>query len=126
MSVTVSADWKYRELKTVILENERIRAVILPELGTKLWQITYKPAGRDLLWHHPRIPPRIVPLHSVYDDVFFGGWDELYPNDMPEPLGGEPLPDHGEIWALPWEFELLRSGTVSSIERSGAVTGEPF
>jgi hypothetical protein len=117
MGVRVSAEWKFRGLTAVILENRLIRAVILPELGAKLWQITYKPADRELLWHHPRIKPRTVPTHAIYDDVFFGGWDELYPNDIPEPLLGEPLPDHGELWTLPWEFEIQGDGTEEASVR---------
>lgn len=106
MSVSVSTDWSYRDVGTVILENHLVRVVVMPELGAKIWQVTYKPKGRDLLWHNPRIKPRKLPFHSSYDDNFFGGWDELFPNDMPEDLNGESMPDHGEIWTLPWEWAL--------------------
>ncbi len=106
MGVTVSTDWKYNDIGTVILENEFLRVVIMPELGAKIWQLTYKPRAKELLWHHPRLKPRKLPFHSVYDDTFFGGWDELYPNDMPEELNGEKMPDHGEVWTLPWEYTL--------------------
>jgi hypothetical protein len=106
MGVSVSTDWTYNDIGTVILENELLRAVIMPELGAKIWQLTYKPRARELLWRHPRLKPRKLPFHSVYDDTFFGGWDELYPNDMPEELNGERMPDHGEVWTLPWEYAL--------------------
>ncbi len=106
MVASVSTDWKLHDLRTVILENELLRVVILPDLGGRIWQVGYRPRSFDLLWHHPRIKPRNVPFHSVYDDVFFGGWDELYPNDIPEEINGERMPDHGEIWALPWEYEV--------------------
>jgi hypothetical protein len=108
MTVTVSTDWSFRDLRTLIVENALLRVVIMPELGAKIWQITYKPKGKDLLWHHPRIKPRKLPFHAGYDDNFFGGWDELFPNDMPEELNGEPMPDHGEVWTLPWEYALER------------------
>lgn len=108
MTVTVSTEWSYNGIATVIIENRLLRAVFMPGLGAKIWQLTYLPAGRDLLWHHPRIRPRPLPFHSTYDDVFFGGWDELFPNDMPEELSGERLPDHGEVWTLPWSFALER------------------
>jgi hypothetical protein len=110
MTVTVDTDWTYRDIRTVILENERLKVVLMPDLGAKIWQITYKPRGRDLLWHNPRLKPRQLPFHSVYDDQFFGGWDELFPNDMPETIAGEAYPDHGEIWTLPWQYEVERSG----------------
>jgi hypothetical protein len=103
VAVRVSGDWSYNGVPAVIMDNGLIRAVLLPELGGKLWQLTYLPRSRDLLWQHPRLKARPVPFNSVYDDVFFGGWDELFPNDMPEEVAGEPLPDHGELWTLPWE-----------------------
>jgi len=104
-TATVDTDWTYRGFQAVVLENEALRAVVLPGLGAKLWQLTHKPTGTDLLWQHPRIKPRPVAFGASYDDHFFGGWDELFPNDVPETLGGEAMPDHGELWTLPWEFE---------------------
>jgi galactose mutarotase-like enzyme len=106
MTVSVTTEWKYRDLQTVIMENERLKVVILPELGAKIWELHYKPRSKQLLWQHPRIRPRLLPYHSVYDDTFFGGWDELFPNDIPEAINGETEPDHGEIWLLPWEVRI--------------------
>jgi hypothetical protein len=108
MTVTVSTEWSYNGIGTVILENELLRVVVMPGLGAKIWQLTYLPANRELLWRNPRITPRPLPFHSTYDDVFFGGWDELFPNDLAEELGGERMPDHGEIWTLPWQSAFER------------------
>lgn len=117
MTVKVDADWTYRDIRTVILENDLLKVVIMPDLGAKIWQITYKPRGRDLLWQNPRLKPRQLPFHSVYDDQFFGGWDELFPNDMPETIAGEAYPDHGEIWTLPWQFAVEKSGPIEAAVR---------
>lgn len=46
----------------------------------------------------------------MYDDAFAGGWDELFPHDMPERLAGEEYPDHGEAWSLPWEWGVVTAG----------------
>ncbi|MBM7791180.1 aldose epimerase family protein [Tenggerimyces flavus] len=92
---------------SAVLENASLRAVFLPELGGKLWQLVDKRTGFDLLWQHPSLAPRAVPFGSPYDDVFFGGWDELFPNDVPEVLGGVARPDHGEVWSMPWEWSEL-------------------
>lgn len=115
MSVTVTSDWKYRDLQALVIENESIRAVVLPELGGKLWQLTCTRTGRDLLWHNPRPAARPVPFGATYDDVFFGGWDELFPNDIPETLAGEPFPDHGELWASPWDWRIEQAGDEARI-----------
>ncbi|WP_274363811.1 DUF4432 family protein [Paenibacillus thermotolerans] len=115
MTVSVDTDWTYRDIRTVILENELLKVVIMPDLGAKLWQLTYKPKGKDLLWQNPRLKPRQLPFHTVYDDQFFGGWDELFPNDIPETIEGEAYPDHGEIWTLPWQYAVVEAGPGEAV-----------
>ncbi|REE57445.1 uncharacterized protein DUF5107 [Paenibacillus taihuensis] len=107
--VTVDTNWMYNDVRTVVIENEKLRVIVMPDLGAKIWQITFKPRGKDFLWQHPRIKPRKVGLHTNYDDHFFGGWDELYPNDMAESINEEMLPDHGEIWTLQWQYAIERA-----------------
>lgn len=106
MTVRVSDEWAYRGLQALVLENEELRVVILPELGGKIWQITGVRTNRDFLWHNPRVGPRQVPFGSNYDDNFFGGWDELFPNDVAEQLADELFPDHGELWSSPWSWSI--------------------
>jgi hypothetical protein len=105
MKLSVNPDWSYRGLRAIVLENRLLRANILPEAGAKIWQITYKPLDADLLWNNPRIPPTRLPLNSRYDDVWSGGWDELFPNDEVAVIEGESYPDHGELWTGEWEAE---------------------
>ena len=50
MKLSVITDWSYLGLRAVVLENQFLRAVVLPEAGAKIWQITYKPHDADLLW----------------------------------------------------------------------------
>lgn len=106
MTVRVTDEWTYRGLTVVALANDELRVLVLPELGGKIWQLTGVRASRDFLWHNPRIKPRSIPFGAAYDDVFFGGWDELFPNDMPEEIHGEPYPDHGELWNSPWDWHI--------------------
>ena len=125
MGVRFDAHWSYRGLQALVLENDQLRAVILPELGAKLWSLTYKPVDREMLWQHPRVHPRPVPFGATYDDWFCGGWDELFPNDAPVTVGGESYPDHGEVWSMPFEWEVIdhseRAITIR-LDRSGVVT----
>jgi hypothetical protein len=105
MKLTMSTDWSYRGLHSVVLENQSLRLIVLPEAGAKIWQITYKPLDADLLWNNPRIQPARLPSNSRYDDVWSGGWDELFPNDEVSVIEGESYPDHGELWTGEWEAE---------------------
>jgi galactose mutarotase-like enzyme len=103
----VSSDWTYRGLTAVVLENRFLRVVILPQLGGKIYQITYKPFDTELLWNNPRITPARHPMNSRYDDVWCGGWDELFPNDEVTAIAGEAYPDHGELWTGEWRAEAI-------------------
>jgi galactose mutarotase-like enzyme len=115
MSFRVTTAWSYHGLRTVVLENRLLRVVILPEAGAKIWQITYKPFDADLLWNNPRITPARLPGNSRYDDVWSGGWDELFPNDEIALIDGESYPDHGELWTGNWETEPLSSADEAGV-----------
>ena len=78
----------YRDLQMITLENELLRVQILPQAGAKIWQITYLPLDTELLWNNPHIPPQRHAIHAPYDDVWSGGWDELFPNDEEAVIGG--------------------------------------
>ena len=106
-SLSISTDWTLHGLKAIVLENRFLHIVVLPEAGAKIWQITYKPLDTPLLWNHPRIDPAKQPIHTRYDDVWSGGWDELFPNDEAGDLEGEFVPDHGELWTGSWQFETF-------------------
>src|SRR3977135_3714353 len=93
----VNSDWSYRGLRAITLENRYLRVLVLPEAGAKIWQITYKPFDAELLWNNPRVFPCRFPLNSRYDDVWSGGWDELFPTDEVATIDGETYPDHGEL-----------------------------
>jgi len=115
MQVRLSTDWAYHGLDAIILENRLLRIVILPQAGGKIWQITYKPLDADLLWNNPRIAPAKLALGSRYDDVWSGGWDELFPNDEASVIDGESYPDHGELWTGNWSAEPLVQSDIASV-----------
>ena len=111
----VNTEWTYRGLRAVILENRLLQIIILPEAGAKIWQIRYKPHDADLLWNNPRIAPARLPIGARYDDVWSGGWDELFPNDEIATIEGEPYPDHGELWTGEWQFEPFHSSDEAGV-----------
>ena len=115
MRLGVNMDWSYRGLRAVVLENNLLRVVVLPEAGAKIWQITYKPLDADLLWNNPRIPPARLASNPRYDDVWSGGWDELFPNDEVSVIAGEVYPDHGELWTTAWDAEPLLGGDRAGV-----------
>lgn len=88
------------------------RAVIVPAWGGKIVSLTGASGGREWLWHNPHLKPG----PPVYDGDFVaafdqGGWDECFPairrGAYPAwPWEGARIPDHGELWGLPWRVEM--------------------
>lgn len=97
-------------LRTVVMDNSLLRIVVLPEAGAKIWQITYKPLNAALLWNSPSVAPARHALNACYDDVWSGGWDELFPTDEPFTFMGKLLPDHGELWTGGWVATPIDGG----------------
>jgi hypothetical protein len=111
--LALSTAWTFHGLKTILLENRYLRLTILPEAGGKIWQVIYRPLDEPILWNNPRIPPRKQPIHARYDDVWSGGWDDLFPNDEGGMGLEDLLPDHGELWTGEWDaFPFQDEGQV--------------
>lgn len=106
----IDTRWSFLSHRAVVMENRMLRVVVLPELGGRIWSIVYKPRDRELLWQNPRVPPQKVPSGAVFDDVWCGGWEEMFPNAAPGSLQGETYSDHGEVWPLTWESEVRNTG----------------
>ena len=91
-------------LTRVVLENEFVRAIILPELGGKIASLVVKRVGLELLQQplHP-YQRRVWAQDFAASDA--SGWDECIPTVSPceVSVDGEPKEqaDHGDIWLLP-------------------------
>jgi galactose mutarotase-like enzyme len=105
VELNLNTGWSYHGLSLVTLENSFLRVHIMPQAGGRIWQITHKPTGADILWNNPRIRPSRHVIHTPYDDVWSGGWDELFPVDEESRILGERYPDHGELWTGQWDAE---------------------
>jgi hypothetical protein len=57
-------------------------------------------------------PTRASTTSARYDDVWSGGFEELFPNDAPEELDGRALPDHGELWNAPFEVKARSETSI--------------
>lgn len=96
-------------------ENEVLRVVLIPELGGKLVSILDKRSGREWLAQNDRLG------NSGYDTPFeqgdLRGWDEMFPTIdrclyPHRPWQGTAIPDHGEVWSIPWESRLSEGNDV--------------
>lgn len=107
----------------VRLESERLRLDIAPSVGGRVVSLVEKPGGHEFLWRNRALRLASLPAGSEYDPNFFGGIDELLPNDIPEEINGVACPDHGELWTLPltWRCDgaqLTLEGTLPRFDLS--------
>jgi hypothetical protein len=87
------------------LENGVLRATVIPSLGGRIWDLVDCERERQWIWHRDDVTLGPAHLGSTYDDVWAGGWEELFPNDAPGAFEGRTLPDHGEWWVKNWHAE---------------------
>jgi len=101
----------YKDVEAIALENDVLKAVVLPKYGSKVASIIYKPLNYELLWQNPNE----TYIKSQYGDLFesgdFSGFDEMFPTISrcfceTSPWAGTEMPDHGEVWAIPWNYEI--------------------
>jgi len=123
---SLSTDLTVNGLRAIQLENRLLRVVVLPEAGAKIWQIAYKPLDAALLWNRPGMAPAVHGLGAVYDDVWSGGWDELFPNDEAATLDGKSLPDHGELWTGNWDAMPFQQAGAAGMRLSYATPVSGF
>jgi len=57
---------KARAFKTVVLENEILRAVFFVEIGGRLWSLVHKPSGRELLHANPVFQPANLAIRNAW------------------------------------------------------------
>ncbi|MDQ6770840.1 MAG: hypothetical protein M3Z54_12730 [Gemmatimonadota bacterium] len=84
------------------IANGVIAAEVLPTMGAKIWSLTHLASQIQWIWHRPGVIPSAVASDAVYDEVWPGGWEEIFPNDAPGNLGDSRLTDHGEWWRRAW------------------------
>lgn len=87
-------------------ENEQIRFDIAPALGGKIMSVYNKVLQKEFLWHNSHLLPGKNAPGADYDTNFWGGIDELIPNDIPETVDGIAYPDHGELWTTALQSEV--------------------
>lgn len=105
------SDTTWHGLHAWMLENDTLRTIVLPDLGAKLVSLFDKRCQMEWLVDSGGRPLSKVNYGAVFTDQDLSGWDEMFPTittcDYPAPGKhyGTHLPDHGEVWALPWKQE---------------------
>jgi galactose mutarotase-like enzyme len=107
-------EYIYHGMRTVCMENDIIKVVVLADKGTDIIEFVYKPLDIDFLWHSfngVRNPADFMQTRESFGgaflDLYEGGWQELFPNiGDPCEYKGAFLGIHGEACVLPWEYSI--------------------
>ncbi|MFJ9419021.1 DUF5107 domain-containing protein [Streptomyces sp. NPDC101227] len=99
------------DVDALVLENDRLRATVLPGLGGRVYSLHHKPTDRELLYRNPVLQPAHFALNGAW---FSGGieWNigatgHTTLSCAPLHAARVPAPDGGEMLRL-WEWERLR------------------
>ncbi|MEV4432487.1 DUF5107 domain-containing protein [Streptomyces sp. NPDC049585] len=99
------------DVEAIVVENDRLRATVLPGLGGRVHSLVHKPTGRSLVYTNPVLQPAGFALNGAW---FSGGieWNTGATGHgtlsvAPLHAARVPAPDGGEMLRL-WEWERLR------------------
>lgn len=115
----------YHDCAALQLENDAVRVIVTPAAGAKIVSLVDKRAGREwLVTPEASNPFRAWPYGTEYNPNQCGGWDEMFPTilacgyPVPGAYQGVALPDHGELWTLPWQ-ESAGAAAAIALEVTG-------
>ena len=105
----------FRGLRTITLENELLRILVLVDKGTDIYEFLYKPLDVDFMWRSPlplRNPalfsPTVANANGAFHDNYHGGWQEIFPTGgMPTTYKGAEFGWHGEVSLIPWDYAIV-------------------
>lgn len=112
-SVTIFSG-KYKGEDAVLLESDVLRLTVVPGRGAKIASLIHKRTGRECLFQLPGERFRRASYGEPYENGEAAGFDEMFPTISEcycdwGPWAGAKMPDHGEVWSLPWKCEQSES-----------------
>lgn len=108
-------------IECIMLENDNLSATVVPAMGGKLISLFNKVLDKEFLWRNTGVPFEVLQRGADYDTNFFGGIDELLPNDLPETFDGITYPDHGELWTAP--LDCVQDGATAVLSGRLSLSG---
>jgi galactose mutarotase-like enzyme len=75
----------------------------------------------ELLWQNPGTQYKKTVYADPYDAGEASGFDEMFPTISrcfyeTEPWAGTEMPDHGEVWSIPWDYKTTESEVKLSVK----------
>ena len=105
--------------RRVTMDNRTVRVRFLPELGAKMTSLVRIASGHEFLLQ-PQRPLRRPKYGDPFEAFDTSGFDECLPTvSACRDPSGQLLPDHGELWSVPWHARV--SGERLHLSASGRV-----
>ena len=110
---------KFQGLDRITINNDDVSFAILPEVGGKMISLVFKDTGREFISVSGREFTK--PTYATnYAELDVSGFDECFPaiaeGFYPEwPWKGTVVPDHGELFTLPWECKVEKDKLVMAV-----------
>ena len=92
--------------KALVLENEYVIIKVVPDYGSRVISMVYKPTGHEELWSWSSAAPQGIGEGSFYYNWLMV-WGGIFPTLS--------APEHGKYWNLPWAYKIAKqtADTVS-------------
>ncbi len=112
----LTTDGILKGMRTVVLENQKLRVTVLVDKGTDIYELLYKPLDLDFMWRSPMylrdprffVPSSSSPKWGFWFDYLEGGWQDIIPSAGPAcNYYGADFGLHGESSTIPWEFRVI-------------------
>lgn len=119
MKISIS-QVKHKNMDALLMESDSMALTILPESGAKIQSLYRKDAQKELLYQSDREEFRKAAYGAKFGSGDFSGFDEVFPTIdecfYPSgPWAGTLIPDHGEVWALPWDYQVAENSITLSV-----------
>lgn len=115
---------KFKDVECIVLENDFLRVKILPSHGAKIASIYYKQSDYEALVQNPHHKFKYSDYEQIFTMGEMAGADDMLPTVtecqyINDEYYNSSIPDHGEVWALPWKYNILKNSIEMAV--SGVV-----
>lgn len=105
---------RFKNLKAVTLDSPTLSVTVLPDRGANIISIKDKQTGREWMWQNPYVDYKLPAYAADYMEYDVSGFDDCFPTVGESSYPDRPwketiLPDHGELWSLPWDYIIGES-----------------
>ncbi len=110
---------KYKNVFSIIIESKVLRVNILPQYGAKIQSIFQKEKQKEYLFQSEGKYFKKPEYGIFFEKGECSGFDDMFPSISTcyypvKPWQGIKVPDHGEVWSIPWDYELKDDSIILS------------